>query len=77
MSAIEQQIISLFNELSFPIKAKIIAALSQSLAKEAEASDLDFLPDDLETSKQIRQKISEGKMDLLSEEEYWTQLKSS
>ena len=32
---------------------------------------------DLETSKKVRKMISEGKMNLLSEDEYWAKLKSS
>jgi hypothetical protein len=77
MSAIEQKIIALFSPLPFSLKAKIVAALSQVLAKEAMQGEDEFLQEDLETSIQVRKMISEGEMGLLSEEEYWSKLKSS
>ena len=77
MSAIERKIIALFSPLPFSMKARIVAALSQLLAKEAMQGEETLLAEDLETSKQVRKQIAEGNMDLLSEEDYWANLKSS
>ena len=77
MSAIEQKIISLFNPLPLSVKARIVAALSQLLANEATDSETHFLEEDLATSNEVRKMISEGEMKLLTEEEYWSKLKSS
>lgn len=77
MSAIEQKIIALFSPLPFSLKAKVVATLSQLLAKEALQEEGEFLEEDLEISKQVRKMISKGNMNLFSEEEYGTKLKSS
>ena len=77
MSTIEQKFISLFSPLPFSLKAKIVALLSQHLAIEAQEEENQFLEEDLETSKMVRKMVSEGKMKLYSEEEFWSKLKSS
>ncbi|MDB4286163.1 hypothetical protein N9933_02565 [bacterium] len=77
MSAIEQKFIALFSPLPHSLKARIVAALSQLLANEAEQSEDAFLQEDLEISQKVRKMVSEGKMDVLSEDEYWAKLKSS
>ncbi|MDB4286374.1 hypothetical protein N9933_03650 [bacterium] len=62
----EQKIISLFLTLPLSQKAEVVAVLSKLLVEEAE---------DLETSGSVRSLVAEGKMDLLSEDEYWERLK--
>ena len=75
MSAIEQKIIALFSPLPFSLKAKIVAMLSELVAKEAAKGETPFLNDDLNTSKEVRKLIEKGEMKLYSEEEYWKKLR--
>jgi len=69
MDRIEQKIIALFSPLPFSLKAKIVAALSQVLAKEAMQGEEASLQADLETSNKVRSMVEADEMDLLSEEE--------
>ena len=77
MSAIEQKFIALFSPLPLSLKAKIVALLSQHLASETAAEESLFIEEDVETSRKVRKLISEGKMKLYSEEEFWKNLQSS
>ncbi len=76
MSAIEQKIVDLFSPLPYSFKARIVALLSNILAEEVVNEESLLLEEDLNTSIEVRNAISEGKMNLLSEEEYWSKLKS-
>lgn len=58
MSAIEQKIITLFTPLPFSLKAKVVAALSQLLAKEALQEDDDSLEEDLIITNELKERIS-------------------
>lgn len=59
MSAIEQKIIALFSPLPFSLKARIVAALSQLLAKEAMQGETDSIEDeDLVITAELKKRIS-------------------
>ena len=49
--------------------------LSQLVATEAAAEESQYLDEDLATSNEVRNLVSEGEMKLHSEEEYWDQLR--
>ena len=77
MSSLEQKFHSLFSPLPINEKARIVAFLSHLLAEETDENDSDFMEEDVETSRKVREMIDSGKMKLFSEEEFWAKLTSS
>lgn len=75
MATIEQRILTLFTPLPLSLKTKVLALLSQLVAKEAEEEETLYLDEDLATSIEVRNRVAKKEMQLHSEETYWDQLR--